>query len=193
MRCLLRTLEFPVCSRRATIAPHVHPSPGGRDGSTSSAHIDECCAGWCDRLIRNRSHRGQGQGSGSLANLGQHLCPRTICFPVACAHAGHATLERLPATDQFGTQLDPPAHWHQCFPAIDELPAAIALRKLVVVPIVEQVQKDANCHLTADDLRAWERIHGTIPAGSVVMVRSDGPSAGPTGNRCNPQAGNFPE
>ena len=39
------------------------------------------------------------------------------------------------ATDQFGTQLDPPAHWHQCFPAIDELPATLALRKLAVISI----------------------------------------------------------
>ena len=41
------------------------------------------------------------------------------------------------ATDQFGTQLDPPAHRHPCFPAIDELPATLALRKLAVISIVD--------------------------------------------------------
>jgi hypothetical protein len=44
------------------------------------------------------------------------------------------------ATDQFGTQLDPPAHWHPCFAAIDELPPTLALRKLAVISIAEQVQ-----------------------------------------------------
>ena len=51
------------------------------------------------------------------------------------------------ATDQFGTQLDPPAHWHPCFPAIDELPATLALRKLVVISIADQVARDVNYHL----------------------------------------------
>ena len=68
------------------------------------------------------------------------------------------------ATDQFGTQLDPPAHWHQCFPAIDELPATLALRKLAVISIADKVLADVNYHLTAADVRAWERANGMIPA-----------------------------
>ena len=95
-------------------------------------------------------------------------------------------------TDQFGTQLDPPAHWHQCFPAIDELPATIALRKLAVISIVEQVQRDANYHLTADDVRAWEHTHGAIPAGSVVMVRSDWSKRWPDKTLMQPADGKFP-
>jgi kynurenine formamidase len=50
------------------------------------------------------------------------------------------------ATDQLGTQLDPPAHWAPEYPAIDE---------------------------QVSDIRAFEARHGRIPAGSVVMVRSD--------------------
>jgi kynurenine formamidase len=59
-----------------------------------------------------------------------------------------------------GTQLDPPAHWHQCFPAVDELPPTLALRKLAVISIADQVQADVNYALTADDVRAWEQVHG---------------------------------
>lgn len=96
------------------------------------------------------------------------------------------------ATDQFGTQLDPPAHWHQCFPAIDELPPTLALRKLAVISIVEQVKADANHQLTVADVRAWERAHGTIPAGSVVMVRSDWSMRWPDAARVQPADGRFP-
>lgn len=53
----------------------------------------------------------------------------------------------------------------------DELPATLGLRKLAVISIADKVQADANYHLTADDVRAWERTNGMIPAGSVVMVR----------------------
>ncbi len=77
------------------------------------------------------------------------------------------------STDQYGTQLDPPAHWNPNYPAIDELPVSIALRKLVVISIVDQVANDFGYALTVDDVRAWEQQHGRVPAGSVVMVRSD--------------------
>ena len=77
------------------------------------------------------------------------------------------------ATDQFGTQLDPPAHWAPEFPGIDELPATYAVRPLVVISIVPQVEKDPTYALQVSDIRAWEDDNGRIPRGSVVMVRSD--------------------
>jgi kynurenine formamidase len=77
------------------------------------------------------------------------------------------------ATDQFGTQLDPPAHWAPEYPGIDELPATYAVRPLVVISIVAQVKRDAKYALQVSDVKAFERRHGRIPAGSVVMVRSD--------------------
>ncbi len=77
------------------------------------------------------------------------------------------------ATDQLGTQLDPPAHWDPNSPAIDELPPTFALRPLVVISIVEKVAKDPGYHLAVADIEAWEKVHGRIPEGSVVFVRSD--------------------
>ncbi len=77
------------------------------------------------------------------------------------------------ATDQLGTQLDPPAHWNPDFPAIDELPPTFAVRPLVVVSIVDQVARDPNYALSVADILDWEKRHGRIPAGAVVFVRSD--------------------
>jgi kynurenine formamidase len=96
------------------------------------------------------------------------------------------------AADQFGTQLDPPAHWHQCFPAIDELPPTLALRKLAVISIVDRVQADVNYHLTVDDVRGWEQTNGTVPAGCVLMVRSDWSKRWPDAARFQPADGKFP-
>ena len=76
------------------------------------------------------------------------------------------------ATDQLGTQLDPPAHWNPDFPAIDELPPTFAVRPLVVISIVPQVAKAPGYQLSVEDIQAWEREHGTIPEGSVVFIRS---------------------
>jgi kynurenine formamidase len=83
-----------------------------------------------------------------------------------------ATAYRL-STDQLGTQLDPPAHWAPEYPAIDELPPTFAVRPLVVISIVDQLATRPGYHLQVSDIEDWERVHGRIPEGSVVMVRSD--------------------
>ena len=76
-------------------------------------------------------------------------------------------------TDQFGTQLDPPAHWAPEYAAIDELPPTFAVRPLVVISIVKQVKQNFNYQMTVADIHKWEKRYGRIPAGSVVMIRSD--------------------
>lgn len=76
------------------------------------------------------------------------------------------------SSDQLGTQLDPPAHWNPDYPAIDELPATFAVRPLVVISIADQVASRPGYHLAVDDVLAWEKLHGKIPEGSVVFIRS---------------------
>ena len=78
------------------------------------------------------------------------------------------------ATDQLGTQLDPPAHWAPEYAAIDELPrdlrGAPARRHLDRAPGPQGLQ------LLAEGLRhphVGDRRTARIPAGSVVFVRSD--------------------
>jgi kynurenine formamidase len=83
-----------------------------------------------------------------------------------------ATQYRI-ATDQFGTQLDPPAHWAPEYAGIDELPPTYAVRPLVVISIVKQVRKNPKYALSVADVKRFEKQQGRIPKGSVVMVRSD--------------------
>ena len=63
-----------------------------------------------------------------------------------CAAGYEATRYEL-ATDQFGTQLDPPAHWAPEYPGIDELPATFAVRPLAVISIVPQLANDPGYRL----------------------------------------------
>jgi kynurenine formamidase len=87
-------------------------------------------------------------------------------------HGFIATAYDLP-TDQYGTQLDPPAHWDEYGATISDLPATYAVRPLVVIDIHEKVAKDPGYHCSVADIKAWEAKHGRVPEGSVVMVRSD--------------------
>ena len=99
------------------------------------------------------------------------------------------------STDQFGTQLDPPAHWAPEQAAIDEIPASYAVRPLLVINTAPQVRKNPKYFLSVADVRAWEKRHGRIPAGSVVMVRSDWSkrwTADPEQAKALAADGNFP-
>ena len=93
--------------------------------------------------------------------------------PFTYAQDGFEATRYSLATDQLGTQLDPPAHWNPDYPAIDELPPTFAVRPLAVISIVDQVARDPGYHLAVDDVLAWERRNGRIPEGAVVFVRSD--------------------
>ncbi len=76
-------------------------------------------------------------------------------------------------TDQYGTQLDPPAHFYKYGATISDLPPTYAIRPLVVIDIHEKVKKKPDYHCTVEDIKAWEKKYGPIPEGSVVMIRSD--------------------
>lgn len=93
--------------------------------------------------------------------------------PYTYAADGFESTRYVLTTDQYGTQLDPPAHWAPEYPSIDELPATYAIRPLCVISIVERVQQEPDYHLQVSDIERWEARHGRIPQGSVVMVRSD--------------------
>ena len=77
------------------------------------------------------------------------------------------------STDQYGTQFDPPAHWNPLGATISDIPASYAIRQLVVINIASQVARDPGYHLQVSDVEQWEKTYGLIPAGAVVMVRSD--------------------
>jgi len=88
-------------------------------------------------------------------------------------HGFVATAYEL-TTDQYGTQLDPPAHWDKLGATISDIPATYAIRPLIVISIADKVAAgDEGYHLQVADIEAWEAKNGPIPEGAVVMVRSD--------------------
>ena len=93
--------------------------------------------------------------------------------PYTYATDGFEATSYVLSTDQFGTQFDPPAHWAPEQAAIDEVPASYSVRPLVVINVVPKLADDPKYFLTVKDIKAWEKVHGHIPIGSVVMVRSD--------------------
>ena len=93
--------------------------------------------------------------------------------PYTYAQDGFEATSYQLSTDQFGTQLDPPAHWAPEYAAIDEIPPTYAVRPLVVISIVKRVRENFNYSMKVSDIRRFEKRHGRVPRGSVVFVRSD--------------------
>jgi kynurenine formamidase len=87
-------------------------------------------------------------------------------------HGVAITAYTLPM-DHIGTQFGPPAHENQYGATISDVPATVALRPLVVINVAPKVLLDPGYQAGVADIKAWERRHGRIPAGSVVMFRSD--------------------
>lgn len=81
------------------------------------------------------------------------------------------------STDQLGTQLDPPAHWNELGATISDIPPTVAVRPLVVIDVTAKVATNPGYAAQPEDVAAWEKKHGTVPRGSVVMFRT-GWSAG---------------
>lgn len=98
-------------------------------------------------------------------------------------HGFVATSYWIP-TDQYGTQLDPPSHWEEYGATISDLPATYCIRPLVVINISDKVAKNPGYHCGMEDIKAWEKKYGTIPAGAVVMVRSDWYKRWPDKKKC---------
>ncbi|HEY1891036.1 MAG TPA: cyclase family protein [Steroidobacteraceae bacterium] len=75
--------------------------------------------------------------------------------------------------DHIGTQFGPPAHMNDHGATISDIPPTVALRPLVVINVAPRVAVDPGYQATLADVKEWESRHGAIPAGSVVMIRSD--------------------
>lgn len=77
------------------------------------------------------------------------------------------------ATDQIGTQLDPPAHGNPFGATISDLPPTLAVRPLVVIDLAAKTAANPGYVAQPGDVTAWEAKHGRVPTGAVVMFRTD--------------------
>ncbi len=74
---------------------------------------------------------------------------------------------------QWGTHIDPPAHFHDGLRTIDQVPLSEMLMPLVVLDVHEKVIKNPDYTLTLEDVKAWEGKHGRIPKNAFVAMRTD--------------------
>jgi len=74
---------------------------------------------------------------------------------------------------QWGTHVDPPAHFVKGLRTVDQIDPKEMILPLVVVDVHEECAKNPDYTLSLERVKRWETDHGEIPPGAFVAMRSD--------------------
>ena len=73
-------------------------------------------------------------------------------------------------SEHVGTHLDAPFHFAEGKWTTEQIPLARTIGPGVVVDIRRKTEQNADYRLQVEDIRAWEKLHGRIPAGAIVLT-----------------------
>lgn len=82
---------------------------------------------------------------------------------------------------QWGTHVDPPAHFIRGLRTVDQIPLQEMVLSLVVIDVHAEVAKNPDYTLSLERVKKWEAEHGAIPAGAFVAMRTDWSKRWPDG------------
>ena len=74
--------------------------------------------------------------------------------------------------EHFATHMDAPAHFAAGAWTVDQIPPQRLIGPLVVLDVTAQSKANADYQITVEDVARWERAHGQIPPGSIVLART---------------------
>lgn len=86
---------------------------------------------------------------------------------------GHGFLaHRYSHVGQWGTHVDPGAHFVRGKRFLDEITVQAMILPLVVIDITGAVRRDPDYCVSMEDVHGWESRHGPVPAGAFIAKRS---------------------
>ena len=68
------------------------------------------------------------------------------------------------------THIDAPVHFAEGGNHVDEIPLSQLIGDAVVVDVTAEVAKNRDHQISVADFKAWEAMHGELPAGSIVLL-----------------------
>lgn len=74
---------------------------------------------------------------------------------------------------QWGTHVDPPAHFIKGKRFVDDIPVKEMILPMVIIDVTKKVEQNPDYQVSMDDIQAWEAKYGQIPANSFVALRTD--------------------
>jgi kynurenine formamidase len=85
--------------------------------------------------------------------------------------------------EHYGTHLDAPIHFPPGKMTVDEIPARRLFGPAVVLDARAESAKDADYQVPAALVEEWEKRHGQIPEGAIVLLRTGWASRWPDAQR----------
>jgi kynurenine formamidase len=142
------------------------------------------CALLCSILLilalREKSEFPQGR----IVDLSHSFDAETIYWPTEDGfrleneHAGPTDKGYYYASNKFcapehgGTHIDAPIHFAEGHQTVDQIPLEQLTGAAILVDVGKQCEANRDYQITTEDLQAWEKKNGTIPRGSIVLLRT---------------------
>ena len=120
--------------------------------------------------------------NGQWIDLTHEFSEQTIYWPTSesfkktTVFEGHTdtgfyyTAYNYSAAEHGGTHIDAPIHFFENRNTVDQIPIEHLIGPAVVIRVVEKVKKDRNYQFSVDDILEWEKNHGVIEGGSIVLI-----------------------
>ena len=162
-----------VCLRAAAEAETASPAPGAATAAKPS--LAEAYATLASHQKVDLTH-AFGPATPVWSGFGQAkmtpaVDPKTL-EAYTIAHDGfRATYYAM--VGQYGTHVDPPAHFAPTGQTMDEIPLDEMILPLVVLDDTPYLGSDPAHAFSMEDLAAWEKTHGPVPKGAFVALRTD--------------------
>jgi kynurenine formamidase len=74
---------------------------------------------------------------------------------------------------QWGTHVDPPAHFIKGLRTVDQISLKEMILPLVVIDVHSEAAKNPDYTLTIERIKKWETDHGHVPLDAFVAMRTD--------------------
>jgi kynurenine formamidase len=85
--------------------------------------------------------------------------------------------------EHYGTHLDAPAHFPPGKATVDQITPNKLFGPAVLLDARDEADKDADYRLPISQIEKWERAHGRIPPGAIVLLRTGWASRWPNAQK----------
>ncbi len=76
------------------------------------------------------------------------------------------------AAEHGGTHIDAPVHFAKGHNSVDQIPLEQLMGSAVVIDVTRQAMLSRDYRVTVSDFENWEKQHGRLPVGAIVLLRT---------------------
>lgn len=129
-------------------------------------------------------NRAGGFPTGAIVDLSYAFDLETVYWPTAepfrlekdfegvTEQGFYYSAYRYSAAEHGGTHLDAPVHFAKGRHSADEIPLEQLLGTAIVIDVTKQCASNPDYRITTADLLNWEKAHGKIGTGTIVLLRT---------------------